>query len=262
VLCNLVSNALKFTSRGQVAIRIRRRGGGLVIHVIDNGIGMSREQCEVLFRPFEQAEASTTRRFGGTGLGLAICRDLVELMQGRIGVRSVQGEGSTFTVRLPLERLQAIAPTPCEEAAADRIHSDEDRPLRVLAAEDNSVNQLVLRTLLGHIGVEPTMVFDGRAAVEAWAREDWDLVLMDVQMPVMDGPAAVAEIRAREALERRPRTPIVALTANAMEHQVARYLEAGMDGYVAKPIEARRLFAAVEAALAGAPQPSAGEMAA
>jgi CheY-like chemotaxis protein len=140
--------------------------------------------------------------------------------------------------------------------------SGAEQPLRVLAAEDNSVNQLVLKTLLGHIGVEPVMVFDGRAAVSAWARGTWDLILMDVQMPGMDGPTAVAEIRAREAAEGRPRTPIVALTANAMEHQVANYLECGMDGYVAKPIEARRLFAALEAALNGAPQPSAQDVAA
>ena len=258
VLCNLVSNALKFTERGQVAIRVRRRGEILSIDVSDSGIGMSPEQSARLFRAFEQAEASTTRRFGGTGLGLAICRDLAELMNGRITVKTKLGEGSTFTLRVALPKIAArpeSAPTDLDDAQS------ATRPLRVLAAEDNSVNQLVLKTLLGQMGVDPELVFDGRAAVDAWAREPWDLILMDVQMPVLDGPAAVAEIRAREAAEGRPRTPIVALTANAMDHQVAQYLDAGMDGYVAKPIEASRLFAALEAALSGAPQPGAAEVA-
>jgi PAS domain S-box-containing protein len=250
VLCNLVSNALKFTDRGHVIVQIRRRARGLVVQVSDSGIGMSREQCEHLFRPFEQAETSTARRFGGTGLGLAICRDLVEMMGGRIGVRSSPGAGSIFSIRLPLERVGDSKAAAADDEAAPAAPVVL-QPLRVLAAEDNSVNQLVLKTLLGQVGIEATMVFDGRAAVEAWAREPWDLILMDVQMPVMDGPTAVAEIRAREAVEGRARTPIIALTANAMEHQVARYLAAGMDGYIAKPIEASRLFATVEAALAG-----------
>jgi PAS domain S-box-containing protein len=262
VICNLVSNALKFTSRGRVAVHVRRRGGEIALHVTDNGIGMSRSQCQHLFRAFEQAEASTTRRFGGTGLGLAICRDLVELMGGRIRVRSTPGEGTVFSVRLPLERLDGQSAPSAAAAVPVPARTESDQPLRVLAAEDNSVNQLVLKTLLAQVGVEPVMVFDGRAAVEAWSRHDWDLILMDIQMPVMDGPTAVGEIRRREAAEGRPRTPIVALTANAMQHQVAQYLQAGMDGYVAKPIEAARLYAAVEAALTGQPQPGAGEAAA
>src|SRR3569623_222682 len=121
--------------------------------------------------------------------------------------------------------------------------------LRVLAAEDNGMNQLVLRTLLEQIGVEPVIVGNGREAVAAWAREPWDLILMDVQMPEMDGPTATGMIRARERAERRARTPIVALTANAMAHQVAEYLHSGMDDFVAKPIEAGRLYAVIQAAL-------------
>jgi PAS domain S-box-containing protein len=254
VLCNLVSNALKFTAHGRVGIVVGRRGEELSLQVSDTGIGMSAQQRRNLFRAFEQAEASTARKYGGTGLGLSICRDLVELMGGRIVVKSRPGEGSSFTVRLPLPRAQG-APQAAPEPQDSAFAPEAERRLRVLAAEDNSVNQLVLKTLLGQVGVEPVMVFDGQAAVEAWARESWDLILMDVQMPVMDGPAAVAEIRAREAAEGRVRTPIVALTANAMEHQVSAYLSGGMDGYVAKPIEAARLFAALQAALDSQPQP-------
>ena len=134
-----------------------------------------------------------------------------------------------------------LAPAPVEE--------QKPMCLRVLAAEDNAVNQLVLKTLLHQLGLEPTVVEDGAQAVEAWAAADWDVILMDVQMPRMDGPTATRFIRERELAQRRRRTPIVALTANAMTHQVGEYLAAGMDGFVAKPIEAARLFEAIEAAL-------------
>jgi CheY-like chemotaxis protein len=182
-------------------------------------------------------------------------------MGGRISVRSELGQGSRFTVRLPLRRIEPARPADAPAASTEEAQPAE-RPLRVLAAEDNSVNQLVLKTLLNQAGIEPVMVGDGRAAVEAWAREPWDLILMDVQMPRMDGPTATAEIRARETAEGRPRTPILALTANAMDDQVAEYLAAGMDGHVAKPISASRLFAAVQAALDGAADQRGGAEAA
>ncbi|CAN7283193.1 ATP-binding protein [Phenylobacterium sp. LjRoot219] len=254
ILSNLVSNALKFTDRGAVRIVVGRRAGLLHLKISDSGIGMTAEQQANLFQAFEQAEASTSRRYGGTGLGLAICRELCELMHGRIRVRSKPGNGASFTVSLPLPRLAgAAAASSAPEADAE----GPDRPLRVLAAEDNSVNQLVLKTLLSQVGIEPVMVGDGRAVIEAWAREPWDLILMDVQMPLMDGPAATAEIRARERIEGRPRTPILALTANALDDQVADYLAAGMDGFVAKPIAASRLFAAVQTALEPPAEPGA-----
>jgi len=248
ILYNLVSNALKFTDRGCVAIVVGRRGGQLQIRVRDTGIGMTDEQQAKLFQAFEQAEASTTRRYGGTGLGLAICRELTELMRGRIRVKSAPGRGSSFTVSLPLPKIQHVEP---ELASSPTVPVGPDRPLRVLAAEDNSVNQLVLKTLLNQIGVDPVIVGDGRAAVEAWAREPWDVILMDVQMPQLDGAAATAEIRTREAVEGRRHTPIVALTANAQEDQIARYLAAGMDDYVSKPIAASRLFAALQKVVDG-----------
>ena len=258
VLQNLISNALKFTERGTVRIAVARRADQLRVRVIDTGIGMSAEQQKTLFRAFQQAEASTTRRYGGTGLGLAICHDLAELMGGRISVRSAPGKGTSFTVRLPLEKIKAASPAAA--LAPERAGSAAERSLRVLAAEDNSVNQLVLKTLLEQAGIEPVMVGDGRAAVDAWAREPWDLILMDVQMPGMDGPSATAEIRAREKAEGRARTPIVALTANAMEHQIGDYLAAGMDAHLAKPIAAGRLFAVLHAVMAG--EPGAAEAAA
>ncbi|MBL8770290.1 MAG: response regulator [Phenylobacterium sp.] len=246
ILWNLVSNALKFTERGGVKVRIGREAGRLCLTVFDSGIGMRADQLRSLFRKFEQADASTTRRFGGTGLGLAICRELAEMMGGAITATSAPGMGSTFTASLPLRKVARAG------TARPRRTPARPRPapqVRVLAAEDNAMNQLVLRTLLAQIGVEPVMVADGRAAVEAWEREPWDVILMDVQMPHMDGPTATGVIRARERAEGRPRTPIVALTANAMSHQIAEYLAGGMDAFVAKPIEAGRLYEALQQAI-------------
>ncbi len=249
ILYNLISNGLKFTETGGVKVSLSRRGGRLRLQVADTGIGVAPEKLAGLFQKFEQADASTTRRYGGTGLGLAICRDLAELMDGEIRAESTPGEGATFTVDLPLERI-AEAPQTTAPAAADPAAAVEQGPaIRVLAAEDNGMNQLVLRTLLAQIGIEPTIVGNGREAVEAWASEPWDMILMDVQMPEVDGPTATGMIRARERAARLARTPIIALTANAMAHQVAEYVEAGMDDFVAKPIEAARLYAAIEAAL-------------
>ncbi|MFN3584353.1 ATP-binding protein [Phenylobacterium sp.] len=249
ILWNLVSNALKFTDRGSVRVKIGARRGVVAIEVIDSGIGIAPDQLAYLFRKFEQADASTTRRFGGTGLGLAICRELAELMGGEISASSARGQGATFTVKLPLKKVPKGRAQPKRRGPSDPREAEAERPLRILAAEDNAMNQLVLKTLLAQVGIDPVVVPDGREAVAAWEREDWDVILMDVQMPVMDGPTATALIRTRERALNRPRTPIVALTANAMSHQVAEYAEAGMNGYVAKPIEAARLYEALQAAV-------------
>jgi len=240
ILYNLISNALKFTEQGEIRVTARRRDEMLEISVKDTGVGIPPESLTKLFAKFDQLDSSTTRRFGGTGLGLAICRELAQLMAGEISVESDLGLGSTFTLRAPLPRVsdeKIVAPS----AAA----TPEERPeiaLRVLAAEDNAVNQLVLKTLLHQMGVDPTVVDNGLLAVEAWESGDWDVILMDIQMPVMDGLTASAAIRNREADTGRPRTPIVALTANAMAHQVEQYIAAGMDGHVAKPLQAAELF--------------------
>jgi signal transduction histidine kinase/CheY-like chemotaxis protein len=252
ILFNLVSNALKFTERGGVSVAISRPDQGLTLKVRDSGIGIPEEKLAQLFQKFEQADATTTRRFGGTGLGLAICRELVELMGGDIAAQSVPGEGATFTVCLPLKRLRdrRAAGTATRPPAVAPVMRDRPTSIRVLAAEDNAVNQMVLKALLDQAGVEVTMTGDGAAAVAAWESDAWDLILMDVQMPIMDGPTATRAIRAREAATGRRRTPILALTANAMSHQVEDYLAAGMDGFIAKPIQIERLFAAIEEALA------------
>jgi CheY-like chemotaxis protein len=228
----------------------------LEIAVADTGVGISPENLVRLFQKFDQLDSSTTRRFGGTGLGLAICHELAQLMGGEIRVASQLGQGSTFTVRLPLPLIGEEKPSPMLAPPA----APELKPmrLRVLAAEDNAVNQLVLKTILHQLGVDPTVVEDGQAAVESWASAEWDVILMDVQMPVMDGLAAATEIRRRERETGRARTPIIALTANAMAHQVDQYLAAGMDGHVAKPIGAADLIAALSAAIDG---PETGEAA-
>ena len=250
ILYNLISNALKFTDNGEVRVTAATDGEALRLMVSDTGVGIAPERAEALFDKFTQADASTTRRYGGTGLGLSICRELAQLMGGEIWVESTFGAGSTFAVRLPLAKVGvALAPqfalppalSPQTEAALPR--------LRVLAAEDNSVNQLVLKTLLQQVGVEPHVVDNGAQALQAWQDQPWDVILMDMQMPVMDGLTATQAIREAESAAGRPRTPIIALTANAMSHQIRLCREAGMDGHVAKPIESARLFAALEAAL-------------
>ena len=259
ILYNLVSNALKFTEAGEVRVDLFAQPQGFGMRVEDTGIGIAPDRVAHLFQKFEQADASTTRRFGGTGLGLSICRELAHLMGGHIAVESQVGRGSVFTVTLPLERsTEAAAPTLAALAEDLPENPLGERPLRVLAAEDNSVNQLVLKTLLHQAGVHPMLVGDGVAALAAWEQEDWDLILMDMQMPLMDGLDATRAIRAREATSMRKRTPIIALTANVMSHQLATYVDAGMDGFVGKPIEVGELFAAMEAALS-ADEPDVAE---
>jgi signal transduction histidine kinase/CheY-like chemotaxis protein len=247
ILCNLISNALKFTEQGSVTVAAKREYGSLLVEVTDTGMGMSPDTLTTLFGKFAQADTSTNRHFGGTGLGLSICRQLAELMGGTIAVRSTLGAGSIFSLTLPLAFAGEVATVIAGPARATL--EAEPMNIRVLAAEDNAINQLVLKTLLSQIGIVPVTVDNGALALEVWEAEPWDVVLMDVQMPVMDGVEATRAIRAREAELGRPRTAIIALSANAMSHQIREYREAGMDAHVAKPIEAARLFEALQAAL-------------
>ncbi|MEO6341040.1 MAG: glucokinase, partial [Caulobacteraceae bacterium] len=258
ILYNVVSNALKFTDAGEVRVTADEQDGDLRLTVSDTGIGVAAERLTHLFERFVQADASTTRKYGGTGLGLAICRELAEMMDGSINAESELGRGTTIHFQAPIPRIgdaDGLADAPPHAAGPA---ASPPASLRVLAAEDNPVNRLVLMTLLHQLGIEPTCVEDGEAAVEAWRSGDWDVILMDIQMPKLDGVEATRRIRALEAELGRPRTPIVALTANVMSHQVGEYLDAGMDTHVAKPIQAEALFRAVVSLVDGAdaePQP-------
>jgi len=253
VLTNLLSNALKFTAKGAITLSVDPAPGGLAFRVADTGIGIAPEKLALVFEKFTQADSSTTRRFGGTGLGLAICQRVVTLMGGELTVDSQVGVGSAFAFTLPLVR-EAVGAAPPAAAAPEAI-DQTDRAIKVLAAEDNATNQLILRAMLAPLGVELSLVGNGAAAVEAFGVGRFDLILMDVQMPRMDGLAATAEIRRIERVAGRPATPIIALTANVMRHQIDQYRAAGMDGHVAKPIELTALARAIDAALAGVESP-------
>ena len=245
ILANLISNAVKFTETGRVSVIADADDAGLILTVADTGPGVTPEHLPRLFQKFVQADGSTTRRYGGTGLGLSICDDLARLMGGEIQARHAQPHGLVFEARLPLRRAETAASRDRPETGA--AVAFDGSGLRVLAAEDHPVNRQVLTLLLSQIGITPHLVENGAQAVEAWRAGDWDLILMDVQMPVMDGPTAAAAIRAEETDTPRPRTPIIALTANVMTQQIEAYRQAGMDQSVAKPIEIQALLAAIEA---------------
>jgi two-component system, sensor histidine kinase len=253
VLYSLCDNAVKFTACGGVTLRVDYEADQVVFRVTDTGIGIAEADLKRLFEGFFQADSGPTRQYGGAGIGLAISAELTALMGGRIEATSQPGEGSMFTLSLPLGRAWAAGGAPVLDAR--RGGTDRIAALRVLAAEDNAVNQLVLRTLLAPAGIDPTLVENGREAVSAWETQDWDVVLMDIQMPEMDGIQAARAIRARERETGRARTPIVAVTANAMTHQVVEYEAAGMDGVVAKPVDAKTLIEVMERALLRMPPP-------
>jgi len=254
VLSNLLSNALKFTEQGSIVLRIAPSETGLRFEVADTGLGIADDNQALVFEPFAQVDASTTRRYGGTGLGLAICRDFVRLMGGELELRSQLGVGSTFSFALPMARGCLAAPA--DERPQDPVIGQLSKPTLILAAEDNPINQLILRALLEPFGVELTMVADGRAAIEAWGKGAFDLILMDVQMPILNGADAAIAIRQCEAAAGLPRTPIIALTANVMRHQIETYTLAGMDGHVSKPIEISELILAIESALSPGEAPA------
>ncbi|WP_323762239.1 ATP-binding protein [Maricaulis sp.] len=248
---NLVANAIKFTAAGQVSMTLGPASGPaegvdddqIVLTVRDTGIGMSDDQCRAVFEKFVQADSSTTRRFGGTGLGLAICKGLTEQMGGRIDVSSVPGEGATFTVRLPLEPVVAgvqATRTPDLISIGGPLTVD-GQPVRILAAEDNLTNRLVLKAYLDKLSVDLTMVENGEEAVSAFRTGRYDIVLLDIQMPVQNGEDALSEIRAIERAEGRLPTPTVAITANVMADQVNRYAMLGFDAHTEKPLNPEAL---------------------
>jgi signal transduction histidine kinase len=244
VLFNLVGNAVKFTRTGGVDVRLgacwRGEAPALRFEVTDTGVGISDEAQASLFQRFHQADGSTTRRFGGSGLGLAISQRLAELLGGEITVRSLPGVGSVFTVEI----TAPPAPAPKVEASAG---SDLLSGLRVLVVEDNPTNRLIAGRLLEHLGAEVETADDGRMGVDAVARGSFDLIFMDIQMPVMDGVEATRLIRAMPLPASA--TPILAMTANALQHQTEAYLAAGMNGVVSKPLSPGVLIGRIAAVL-------------
>jgi CheY-like chemotaxis protein len=252
MLSNLVSNAVKFTADGAVTVAVTTSGAGLVLSVTDTGIGLAADKIPDLFEKFSQVDPTVTRRHGGTGLGLSITRGLAQLMGGSVGVSSRAGQGSCFTLALPLARAPAWTVATAEPGPAAPAAPVAARTPRVLAAEDNVTNQYVLRAILEPLDVELTLVADGRQAVEACRAGAFDVILMDVQMPELNGVDATRAIRAAEAAAGARHTPIIAMTANVMSHQVESYLAAGMDGHIAKPVDVGAVYAALERALSTA----------
>jgi len=246
ILLNYLNNAIKFTTSGAVSVSIRmversEREGRLLFEVTDSGIGLTDAQMEQLFRSFQQADASTTRKYGGTGLGLAITKQLAELMDGQVGVRSKHGMGSTFwaNIRVGLPNADDAPDRPqpgATELLAGTLRFDG---ARILLAEDNLLNQQIARELLEDAGARVTIANDGREAIEQACTGDFDCILMDVRMPVMDGLQATHTLRAMPATAE---IPIIAMTANAMVEDRAECLSAGMDDFVSKPVAPDQLL--------------------
>ncbi len=248
ILNNLVSNAIKFTEQGGISVTFSNEEScsenkvapegttAFCITVQDTGIGFSKEQGEQLFKPFAQADASITRRFGGTGLGLAISKHLIELMQGELIVKSTPGVGTTFTIQLFLQPAEALKVQPGEE------HDDGYLDLsgkRILVVEDNMINQLIMEELLQKTHAHITLADNGKIAVDKVATENFDLVLMDMQMPVMDGIQATGIIRKTHS---PTELPIIAVTANAMKEDKEKGIEMGLNDYLTKPIDPKSLI--------------------
>jgi len=262
VLLNLVGNAIKFTERGQIFVAIAAAfpvKGRVLLHfgVKDTGIGIPQEMHEKIFAAFSQADGSMTRRYGGTGLGLAICVRLVQMMGGRVWVESVPQQGSVFHFTLDLAVAEEgaflsgdqLEPRGGSVQTSSPLSAALEAPsftgCRVLLVEDNAVNRLLAQRLLQKRGFDVSLAVDGREAIRATQSAEFDVILMDIQMPEMDGFEATAEIRNREKFTGR-RTPVIALTAHAMKEDRDRCLSAGMDAYVTKPIHPAELFSVIQ----------------
>ncbi|GLS01884.1 hypothetical protein GCM10007859_19020 [Brevundimonas denitrificans] len=255
VLSNLLSNAVKFTEVGEVRVRLAPDlSGALRFEVSDSGVGFDSALKERLFARFEQADGSITRRFGGSGLGLAISRSLVAMMGGELDCDGSPGRGARFWFSLAMPRAGSAVAPPASEFAPTPL--TEPQGLRLLVADDHPTNLKVVEIILAQSGMAITTVTDGLQAVEAQARESFDVILMDMQMPVMDGLTAVSRIRAAEAASGGRRTAIVMLTANAGPEHVAAGKAVGADAYLTKPISPARLFDAIAEAMAAAEAPA------
>jgi two-component system sensor histidine kinase/response regulator len=246
VLVNLVDNAIKFTARGHVALRAAYAQGQLTVDVQDTGIGIDASQLQKIFDPFAQADASTTRQFGGTGLGTSISRQLAELMGGVLQAHSTLGEGSTFTLRVPLPPGQPVD----DNAGSIALQLP---PLRILAADDVAHNLELLQIMFAPGGHDITLVQDGLEALETFSKSRFDVVLMDLQMRALDGLEATRRIRALEASRQQVRTPIIALSASVLERHRREARDAGMDGFASKPLDRPKLMAEVARVVGLAP---------
>lgn len=240
ILLNLIGNAIKFTEQGFVTLTAQSRhvfgdSAEVEFEVRDSGIGIPPQAIADLFQPFHQVIGKESTRPGGTGLGLAISQRIAEAMGGRIEVDSRPGLGSIFTLRLSFPIDRAAASTPAEDSAMGGLDGDRSLDGRVMVVEDNDVNRMIAREILGSLGVAVIEAIDGAEAIKVLARESVDLVLMDCQMPVMDGYQATRAIRDHEARTRAPRVPIVALTADAFDDDALKARKAGMDAHLAKP---------------------------
>jgi len=254
ILSNLTDNAFKFTDVGEVAISaalvtMMPRAVLLRFSVRDTGIGIPLDKLGMLFDKFSQVDASSTRRYGGTGLGLAIAKQLAVLMGGEIGVSSEVGQGSEFWVTVRLSKQASPLPprtTATRNAAHELLNLLAERHAHILVAEDNLTNQQVALSILKHLGLRADAVANGAEAIQALVSQSYDLVLMDVQMPVMDGMEATRQIRRDEAASGHPRLPIIAMTANAMLGDREKCLEAGMDDYLSKPVSPQMFATALD----------------
>ncbi len=273
VLRNFISNAVKFTEKGEIKIELFRTQAGLKFSVSDTGIGIPEDKIETLFGKFTQMDSSHSRVYGGTGLGLSICEGLVVAMGGTISVTSKQGEGSQFVFEIPATQIENPAGIDCSDckngnnpncikklnenkpdAIMEFDHENYEQPqgeggMRILVAEDVEINRLVIRTLFDQIGLNVDFAENGRIAYDMWVNNHYDVIIMDVQMPIWDGLKSTRAIRSFERKFRRPRTPIIALSANSMEHQIAEHLAAGMDAHAAKPINFEKLLASIDNAI-------------
>jgi two-component system, sensor histidine kinase len=244
VAMNLLSNAVKFTQQGDVTLSALAADDGgerqaLILRVEDTGIGIDADKLSLLFERFSQADDTITRRFGGTGLGLSICQELAHLMGGEVTVQSRPGEGSRFEFHVALP-CAAAQPEPAGRSPAGEFA----HPRRVLLAEDHPINRRVIELLLEPLGVDLATVENGAEAVEAWLHGGYDLILMDMQMPVMDGLTALRAIRAQEAERNLARTPAIMLTANSLDQHRELSLSSGADLFLAKPVTPEKLYQA------------------